>query len=114
MAAGRGPLRTVIAALDRAIAAYGKPQAITCDNGTEFTSNHFDAWAHQAQSLAGEAEAQVRLLEGDAHQAPAVGHRGRRGTKPVTIEDASLVCAEKGLRNGMAPQRSLPLTAQTK
>jgi putative transposase len=43
------PSRTVTTALDRAIAAYGKPQAITCDNGTEFTSNVFDAWAHQEQ-----------------------------------------------------------------
>ena len=43
------PSRTVTAALEAAIAAYGKPQAITCDNGTEFTSNPFDAWAHQVQ-----------------------------------------------------------------
>ena len=43
------PSRTVTAALDVAMAAYGKPQTITCDNGTEFTSTIFDAWAHQAQ-----------------------------------------------------------------
>jgi putative transposase len=43
------PSRAVTAALDGAIATYGKPQAITCDNGTEFTSTVFDAWAHQAQ-----------------------------------------------------------------
>lgn len=43
------PARTVTAALDRAVGVYGKPQAITCDNGTEFTCNHFDAWAHHAQ-----------------------------------------------------------------
>ena len=36
----------VTAALDRVIATRGKPQMITCDNGTEFTSNHFDAWAY--------------------------------------------------------------------
>lgn len=33
----------VTAALDRVIAVRGRPQMITCDNGTEFTSNHFDA-----------------------------------------------------------------------
>jgi putative transposase len=37
----------VTAALDRAIATRGKPRMITCDNGTEFTSNHFDAWAYK-------------------------------------------------------------------
>ena len=43
------PSRTVTAARDAAIAAYGKPHARTCDNGTEVTSNHFDAWAHPEQ-----------------------------------------------------------------
>lgn len=38
--------KTVTSALDRAIARYQKPYGLTCDNGTEFTSNHFDAWAH--------------------------------------------------------------------
>ncbi len=28
------------------LTGYGKPHGITCDNGTEFTSNQFDAWAH--------------------------------------------------------------------
>jgi putative transposase len=37
----------VTAALDRAIATRGKPRMITCDNRTEFTINHFDAWAHK-------------------------------------------------------------------
>jgi putative transposase len=37
----------VTAALDRVIGLRGKPQMITCDNGTEFTSNHFDAWAYR-------------------------------------------------------------------
>lgn len=45
---GQGlPAETVTAALDRAITEYGQPQAITLDNGTEFTSNHFDQWAYQ-------------------------------------------------------------------
>jgi putative transposase len=38
---------TYSATLDRVIAGRGEPQMITCDNGTEFTSNHFDAWACQ-------------------------------------------------------------------
>ncbi len=38
--------RQVTEALERVIASRGKPQMITCDNGTEFTSNHFDAWAY--------------------------------------------------------------------
>ena len=41
------PAPIVTAALDRAIAERGKPEAITIDNGTEFTSNHFDAWAYK-------------------------------------------------------------------
>ena len=36
----------VTAALDEVIAAHGTPEAITCDNGSEFTSRHFDAWAY--------------------------------------------------------------------
>lgn len=39
------PAQAVTEALDRAIETYGKPRVITCDNGPEFTSNHFDAWA---------------------------------------------------------------------
>lgn len=38
--------QAVTSALDRAIDVYGKPRVITCDNGPEFTSNHFDAWAY--------------------------------------------------------------------
>ena len=37
--------RRVTRELERAIAAYGKPQAIRCDNGPELTSRHFLAWA---------------------------------------------------------------------
>lgn len=37
----------VTAALDRAMVQYGRPRTITLDNGTEFTSNHFDWWAYQ-------------------------------------------------------------------
>lgn len=36
----------VIAALDVLIARHGCPEAITCDNGSEFTSRSFDAWAY--------------------------------------------------------------------
>lgn len=38
--------QAVTSALDRAIEVYGKPRVITCDNGPEFTSNHFDSWAY--------------------------------------------------------------------
>lgn len=37
----------VIDAVERAIAAHSKPQRIICDNGAEFTSDHFDARAYQ-------------------------------------------------------------------
>lgn len=37
----------VTAALDTLIAKHGAPEAITCDNGCEYTSRHFDAWAYQ-------------------------------------------------------------------
>lgn len=33
--------------LDAVIAKHGRPEAITCDNGCEFTSRHFDAWAYE-------------------------------------------------------------------
>lgn len=39
------PSRRVTRALDRAIALYGRPQAIRSDNGPELTSRHFLAWA---------------------------------------------------------------------
>jgi putative transposase len=41
------PSRKETAVLDRLIAESGKPEVITLDNGTEFTSKHFDAWAYQ-------------------------------------------------------------------
>lgn len=34
-------------ALDRMIFERGLPNAITYDNGTEFTSRHFDAWEYE-------------------------------------------------------------------
>ncbi len=37
----------VAEALDRAIAKHGKPQRITVDHGTEFTSRVLDEWAYQ-------------------------------------------------------------------
>jgi len=37
--------RAVTRVLQRAIAAYGKPQSIRSDNGPELTSRHFLAWA---------------------------------------------------------------------
>lgn len=40
------PSSKMTAELDRVLARRGKPQMITCDNGTGFTSNHFDAWAY--------------------------------------------------------------------
>jgi putative transposase len=40
------PAAAVTAALEEVIAARGVPQAIQVDNGSEFTSNHFDAWAY--------------------------------------------------------------------
>ena len=39
------PSRRVTRVLDRAIAAYGKPQSIRSDNGPELTSRHYLAWA---------------------------------------------------------------------
>jgi len=39
------PSRRVTRELERAIATHGKPHAIRCDNGPEFTSRHFLAWA---------------------------------------------------------------------
>lgn len=44
--AGSLPSHTVVSALDRAIARYGKPKVIRLDNGPEFTSKVFDAWAY--------------------------------------------------------------------
>lgn len=41
------PSEVVTDVLDRAISLYGKPETITLDNGTEFTSNHFDCWAYK-------------------------------------------------------------------
>lgn len=38
---------SVTRALSCAIATRGKPRAITLDNGSEFTSRVFDAWAHE-------------------------------------------------------------------
>jgi putative transposase len=37
--------KDVAAVLDRVIAQRAVPNAITCDNGTEFTSKVFDEWA---------------------------------------------------------------------
>jgi putative transposase len=37
----------VTAVLDRLVLKRGKPRMITTDNGSEFTSNHFDAWAFE-------------------------------------------------------------------
>ena len=39
------PSRRVTRVLERAIAAYGKPQSIRSDNGPELTSRHYLAWA---------------------------------------------------------------------
>jgi putative transposase len=37
----------VTSILDELIAEHGTPEAITCDNGSEFTSRNFDAWAYE-------------------------------------------------------------------
>ena len=36
--------------LDERVQEHGKPAGIQVDNGTEFTSNHFDAWAYDRGS----------------------------------------------------------------
>lgn len=36
----------VTTSLDAIISKHGVPEAITCDNGSEFTSQRFDAWAY--------------------------------------------------------------------
>lgn len=41
------PAEAVTAALEGAIGQRRKPAVLTLDNGTEFTSRHFDAWAHR-------------------------------------------------------------------
>lgn len=46
-AVARGfPSTAVTQQLDRVIAERGKPSVIQVDNGPEFTSRHFDAWAY--------------------------------------------------------------------
>ena len=40
------PAQAVTDALDEVIATRGQPETIQVDNGSEFTSNHFDAWAY--------------------------------------------------------------------
>ncbi len=39
------PAAHVTVLLDLLMAKHGKPKVLTLDNGTEFTSRHFDAWA---------------------------------------------------------------------
>ncbi len=41
------PAVKVTEALDKMMITRGQPLVITTDNGTEFTSRHFDSWAHQ-------------------------------------------------------------------
>lgn len=45
--AGSFPAEAVTQVLDRVITQRGKPQILTTDNGTEFTSRYFDAWAYR-------------------------------------------------------------------
>jgi putative transposase len=40
------PAPAVTEALEEVISMRGEPQTIQLDNGSEFTSNHFDAWAY--------------------------------------------------------------------
>ena len=43
----RFPAEEVTPILERLIEQHGCPDSLTVDNGTEFTSRHFDAWAHR-------------------------------------------------------------------
>lgn len=47
LAGDRLPAEAIIGELERAIAARGVPKVLTVDNGTEFTSLRFDAWAQR-------------------------------------------------------------------
>lgn len=49
--ARRLPTQAVTEALDVAIKAYGKPKVIRLDNGTEFRSLKFEAWAARRRIL---------------------------------------------------------------
>lgn len=40
------PAKEVTQVLERLIAIYGRPESLTADNGSEFTSRHFDSWAY--------------------------------------------------------------------
>ena len=42
------PAEAVTEVLDRIIRRRGSPGSLSLDNGTEFTSKHFDAWAYRA------------------------------------------------------------------
>jgi len=42
------PAEVVTEVLDRIIRKRGSPVSLSLDNGTEFTSKHFDAWAYRA------------------------------------------------------------------
>ena len=42
------PAERVTEVLDRIIQKRGAPVPLSLDNGTEFTSRHFDAWAYRA------------------------------------------------------------------
>ncbi len=42
------PSRRVTEVLEKVVGQRGAPLALTLDNGTEFTSKHFDAWAYTA------------------------------------------------------------------
>ena len=42
------PAERVTGVLEEVMAERGAPVALTLDNGTEFTSKHFDAWAYSA------------------------------------------------------------------
>jgi integrase len=68
-----------------------------CGNSVAMIEHHYGRF------LGGEVEAQVRLLEGDAQQAPSGDRRGRRGAKPVTVTGRRLVGGEKVWRNKVVP-----------
>jgi putative transposase len=75
--------RAVAEALDRAIAKHGKPQTITVDHGTEFTSRVLDEWAYQRGVL-------LDFI---------------RPGKPVEYGSPPLMCSRRAIHKDFRPAR---------